>query len=827
MNRTRLRWTLAGVLAVLIAACGEATAPAGSPSMVSVHAYVDADGSGTRTDGDPPIVGATVELTPVNGTAGALQATTDAQGVATFTGVAPGSYRARLTGQVPAGAVLSTASEPIVIAPFRGGNVQAQFRYAFNPGEIVGRVFRDNNANNVYDPGTDTPAPGIPVNLYAGSSATGDPVATTTTNASGEFRFSSLRPGTYTYQVNPLPTMTLVDGTTATVTVAPAAPLNLPLLFTGSLISTIAQVRATSAPTAPALGETVAFEGIVTAGVGVFSTSTGGNQFNVQDATGGVLILDTPLASGIQQGDSVRVIGRIQVSGGEFVIRQPTFSVLASGRPVPMPQVISAQQAAASTAADPLQGSLVSVPNVRVDSVGPGNFGYNVFVTGTGGGSFIVRVSMQSMATRAFWEVGRSYNITGTLASFNAPQIKVRSADDITTGSLFPTILEVRRGPVNDTVTFEGVVTAGVGVFSTSTGSNQFNVQDATGGILVLQVPLASGIQLGDSVRVTGRTSISGGEFLITGNPTVTVLASGRPVPPPITVTAQHVAASTAADTLQGRLVRVENVRIDSVGAGAFGYNVFATGAAGGSFIIRVSTQAIAPQSYWQVGSSYDIVGTLAQFNAPQIKVRSAADIAPAGTLPVAIAQARTLASGTTVTVTGVVTAGVGVFSTNANSNQINVQDPTGGILVLQLPLALGIQTGDSVRVTGTTALSGGEYVVTGSPSVTVISSNRPLPSPITISAQQAAASTATDPLQGMLVRIERVRVDAVGAGSAGYNVTVTGQDGGTFIVRVSLQSIVPQSFWTVGGSYTVTGTLSQFNGAQVKVRSAADIVAQ
>jgi hypothetical protein len=824
MNRSRrLRWPLAAAVLALAAGCGEAVAPAGTPSSVSVHTYVDADGSGTISEGDVFIPGVQVTLEPTSGGA-ALQATTNEFGVALFDGVMPGTYNVTTSGNVPQGAVLATASSRVIVAPYQGAQLAAEFRYVFNPGEIVGRLFRDNNDNGVYDPGTDTPAPGIPIDLYAGSTATGEPVATTTTDASGAFRFSVLRPGTYTYQVRGLPTMTITGGATQTVTVAPATPLDVPVRFTGNLITTIAQARASA-------GSVVAIEGVVTAGVGIFSTNANSNQFNVQDPTGGVLVLQVPLAAGIQTGDSVRVVGEARVSGGELVITQnPTVTVLASNRPVPLPQIISAQQAAASTAADPLQGSLVTVPSVRVDSVGAGNFGYNVFVTGTGGGSFIVRVSSQSIATQSFWEVGRAYNITGTLASFNAPQVKVRSIDDITTGSAFPTILEVRRGPVSDTVTIEGVVTAGVGVFSTSTGSNQFNVQDATGGILVLQVPLASGIQLGDSVRVTGRTAISGGEFVLTGNPTVTILASNRPVPPPVTVGAQAVATSTASDTLQGRLVRVRNVVIDSVGAGNFGYNVFATGVGGGSFIIRVSMQSIATQADWQVGAAYDIVGTLASFNAPQIKVRGPGDIALTGTLPLTIGEARLLDAGTSVTVTGVVTAGVGVFSTNANSNQFNVQDPTGGILVLQVPLSSGIAQGDSVRVTGTVQISAGELLITGNPTVTVLASGRPVPEALHITAERVAASSASDPLQGMLVRVENVVVTAVSgtATSTAYNVTVTDQNGGNqFIVRVgSAAAGIPQTFWQVGSSYHIRGTLANFNGAQVKLRQPDDAVA-
>ena len=53
MNRTRLRWPVAAVALALAVGCSEdSTAPAGSPSTVSVRAYVDADGTGTFTAGD-------------------------------------------------------------------------------------------------------------------------------------------------------------------------------------------------------------------------------------------------------------------------------------------------------------------------------------------------------------------------------------------------------------------------------------------------------------------------------------------------------------------------------------------------------------------------------------------------------------------------------------------------------------------------------------------------------------------------------------------------------------------------------------------------------
>jgi hypothetical protein len=821
MNHTRRPgWPLAAVLLALLAGCGEAVAPAGTPSTVTVRAYVDADGSGAFSPGDTPIPGVTVRLEPISGSDGnasiaVLEATTNAEGIASFPQVAPGNWRVTTAGNVPTGAVLATATAPVVVAAYRGGEVTTEFRYVYNPGGITGRIFRDNNSNNTYDPGVDTPAPGIPVTLYAGSSATGEPVATTTTDAQGVFTFTVLRPGTYTYQVAPLPTMTIVGGVTQTVNVQAQQTAQVPVRFTGNLISTIASARNES------VGNPVAVEGVVTVAQGVFAA----NQIQVQDTTGGILVFGVTAGAGIAIGDRVRVVGQLGAFRTELQILQPTVERLGSGT-LPAPRPLTAAQLAAGDA----MGQLVRVTGLRVDSVGgtPTSTGYDVIVSAADGTRTRVRVQAAGVGVpQTFWQVGTRYDVTGIVGQFdNVPQLKVRSADDIAAAAITPSILAVRRAGPAQGVTIEGVVTAGVGMFSTS-ASNQINVQDATGGMLVIQVPLASGIAVGDSVRVTGNVRVSSGELLMTGNPTVTRLAQNRPVPAPVTVTAQQVAASTAADTLQGRLVRVQNVRIDSVGGGTGGYNVFATGATGGSFIIRVSTQAIAPQSFWQVGSSYDIVGALANFNAPQVKVRTAADIAPAGTLPMAIGQARQQPTGTTVTVTGVVTAGVGIFSTNATSNQFNVQDPTGGILVLQVPLASGIALGDSVRVTGTTSISSGEYLLTTNPTVTRISSARPVPAPINISAQYAAASTATDPLQGMLVRVGDVRVDSLGAGATAYNVFVTGVNGGSFVVRVGTAATgVTRDMWTVGQRYSVTGTLANFNGAQIKVRSVSDVAA-
>ena len=620
MNRTGLRTSLGLATFALFTACGESTAPDAVMSTVTVRAYVDVDGSGTFTSGDTPVSAATIVLEGADD-GSTKQATTDATGVATFADVGPGSYRARLQTAAPAGAVLATATEPVIATSFQGGTFTAEFRFVYNPGQVQGVLYRDNNSNSQFDPTTDTPAPGITVRLIRGTTDT--VAATTTTNASGAFSFATVRPGSYTLSFSPLPTMTIVGGNSTTIVVQPGAPTAVNARFTGNLIVPIGQARATT-------GTVVAVEGIATVAVGIFSTSTTGNQFNVQDATGGVLVLQVPLASGIAQGDSVRVIGTTLVSQGEFVLSMnPMVTIISRGRPLPAPRSITAAQASASTASDPNQGQLVRVADVLVDSVGAGTTAYNVFVTGASGGSFIVRVSTAAVGiVRGYWQVGQLYTVTGTLGSFNGSQVKVRSAADVQVAAQPITIAQARMRALNDTVLVEGIVTAAPGMLR-SQGDNMY-IQDGTSGIQVFNVPAGLGLQLGDRVRVYGLMGAFGQERQIVRfsatNPLVVTKVGTGTVPAPQLVTA----AQTADHSLEGQLVRIENLRVTAVGAAssAGAYTVTMQPPAGGTFDIRIESSAVGiATTFWVVGTNYDVTGVMSRFNAvPQLKPRRAAD---------------------------------------------------------------------------------------------------------------------------------------------------------------------------------------------------------
>jgi DNA/RNA endonuclease YhcR with UshA esterase domain len=831
MNRTRLRWPVAAVALALAVGCSEdSTAPAGSPSTVSVRAYVDADGTGTFTAGDVPVASQPVVLEGAGG-ASAGQANTNAQGIATFTDVRPGTYSVRFTGAAPAGAVLASATQPVVVAPFDGGEVSSEFRFVFNPGQIAGVLYRDNNSNNVFDPGTDTPAPGITVQLFRGSDTT-SVVATTVTSANGAFVFNTLRPGSYTVRVLPLPTMQIVGGNTISYTVGSQQTTAAPVRFTGNLLSTIAQVRAQPA------GTTVAFEGVATVSLNIFSTSTTGNQFNVQDATGGVLILDVPLSTGVVQGDSVRVIGTTQISSGEYVIRTPTITRLGTGT-VPAPRTVTGAQVAASTATDPLQGILVRVGNVRVTAVSgtATSTAYNVTVMDDAGNTFIVRVgSANTGIPQTYWQIGRSYDVTGLLGNFNGAQVKVRSAADVQQRSLAQSIGAVRAaafadsaGTLFDTVTVEGVVHTAQGTFRTD---NAF-IQDATGGILLFNVPTGANLVVGDSVRVTAAIDWFNSElelvrFSSTSPPVIEKLGTGA-IPQPRTISG----AQFLSRVYEGQLVRVQNARFDSAQSGtSAGYNAFFTAADGSSIQLRVENANIGlPRTFWTAGNLYNIVGALSHFRGiPQVKPRSAADVTPGTAGVISIAQSKLRPVGDTVVVEGVVTAPVGIFgSATGTSTNAYISDGTAGTQIFGVPSTVTLDVGDIVRVRGVTSVFSGEQQIARFSSsqlleITELGTSAP-PVAIPVTGAQVAART----FEGQLVRVDSVVVVSVGtvSSSGGYNVTVRAPDGTEFVVRNDRAAVgVPVSVWSVGAVYDVTGILSAFNSApQLKVRGIADVV--
>ncbi len=185
-------------------------------SAVVGTVYNDVNGDGTQTGGEPGIGGVTVKL--VNPSNGAVVATTttDANGNYIFANVTPGPYVVKET--VPNGFSPTTPTSVPVSAP-PGAPASADFGLQ-QLGTVNGTVYNDVNGNGTRDPGQqNVPAevgiPGVTITLK--NAATNAVVATTTTDANGNYSFPNVPVGGY------IVTQTVPNGYT------PTTPTSVPV----------------------------------------------------------------------------------------------------------------------------------------------------------------------------------------------------------------------------------------------------------------------------------------------------------------------------------------------------------------------------------------------------------------------------------------------------------------------------------------------------------------------------------------------------------------------------------------------------------------------
>jgi len=117
----------------------------------------------------------------------------------------PGAVAARAVTLGPSGLTEPTGEVAAQLDPVEGQGAQPDGRanmtvdFGFYRVEIGNLVYRDENVNGTYDSGTDTLLENVTVELLSGNGLT--VLATTTTNALGEYRFSGLPEGDYIVRV--------------------------------------------------------------------------------------------------------------------------------------------------------------------------------------------------------------------------------------------------------------------------------------------------------------------------------------------------------------------------------------------------------------------------------------------------------------------------------------------------------------------------------------------------------------------------------------------------------------------------------------------------
>jgi DNA/RNA endonuclease YhcR with UshA esterase domain len=410
---------------ITLGACEEAAAPEGQPGDITVTAYVDEDASGSLNTGDSPL--ANFEVTLFRGPQEIATAQTGADGRVTFADLEPGSYRLEPGGPTPPGATLMSNPSPSAVIDFRGRAVSVEFQYTFFPGQITGRVFRDENDNGTFEEGTDVPGPGLWVFLRADTGAVGEKLDSVRTDELGAYRFDRVAPGDYFLEFEQLGAINYgASGATREITVVGAAEASLVVLYTGSIFVTIAEARATPADT------TVAVIGDITVPAGVFNGANPGanSEIWVQDSTGGIAVFSVPTADSAiyRLGTRVEVVGPIRLFNGQRQITRSNIRVRSGGTTVaPKANTVLEARALAD------EGELIAVTGVTIKTIdgGTGN-AFNVTLS-SAGDTLVLRVNGAATGlTRGSFTVGERYNITGILTQFNGTaQVKPRFPTDV------------------------------------------------------------------------------------------------------------------------------------------------------------------------------------------------------------------------------------------------------------------------------------------------------------------------------------------------------------------------------------------------------------
>jgi uncharacterized protein YdeI (BOF family) len=786
----------------------------GESSTLTVRAYVDADGGGTFDASDVGIAGATVTAT---GESGVVTGTTGADGAVDLV-LPPGSYSLSMAGDVPAGAVLATASQPVVAAPYRAAELSAEFRYAYLPGSISGRLFRDDNESGAYEAGEDLPAAGITVAVesilmgVAPQEAEAQAVvAETTTDADGWFSFETLRPGAYTLQIDLLETMEIEGGSSIPVTVGAGSPASIKAVFTGTLRIDIADARAAND------GQTVSVEGIVT-----WHPDWDTRQIFIQDATAGIFVYagDRPEAA---VGDRVQITGERGAYDGELQISNVvSFANLGSeGEPDPRPVT-------AAEINDNLYEAQLATIDGTVEQIDVLSYDNQMLLLRDGtGGIFAVKVDSRTGTSSDDWQVGETYSLTGVLGTDTYEsgtdiddeyphRLETRGPDDIAAGGSAISIADA-RGMDGESVVIEAIVT-----WQNQWDDRIFFFQDATGGLSAFYGD-APEFQRGDLIRLRGTIGSYRGEVQI--SPDNLQVLGNVAEPTPLGVTGAQINAGE----FQGMLVTVTG-SIQSIDELSYGNQmVILQDGAGTDLRIYVDSRNGVEAGDWPAaGSTVRVTGVLgtddrdqAEGMGPRIELRDIDDIATAEAGVTSIAEARGMPTGTVVTIRGVVT-----WQTQWDSRVYFFQDETGGITTFHFG-APDLLVGDEVTVTGEVSAYRGEIQLGSISDIQVTSPGTP-PDPRVVSGSQVNNGL----FQGELVQASGTLLEVLELSYGNQRVTIQDAFGTSFTVYVDSRNGMEAADWpAVGTAVQVIGVLGtddrdqdEGRGPRIETRSVDDL---
>ena len=413
-------------------------------------------------------------------------------------------------------------------------------------GTVVGTAYVDRNGNGVFDL-SDTRLNALAVRLFQRGALT--PVATTTTDANGNFSFSNVAVGEYEVRIDnsAVPDslrLIKVDSSTVRLFAGDSVGVLVNLSFPST---NIRDVR-----TLP-LGRRVFVEAVSHNAFTTFGDST----IHVADSTG--TIRATRIAPvTITPGLKLRLLGTVGVQDGQRVITDVTLFVLGTGIP-PAPVGVTTQKAANADGGR-LDAVLVQVTNAVIVGSQTNSAQDVVLSVSDGSGLLDIVLDRQAGITTTSLVPGANVAVTGLLVPTQTAGVwvlKPRNNADISASFSTVTVAEARALPAGRVVTIQGVALNSWFSFADST----VHLNDATGSIRAVRVTPIN-LFAGDNIRLLGTIALRDGQPILT-NVTATVLGTGVVPLPQVLTTA---AAATANGGLQdAALVKIINATISTV----------------------------------------------------------------------------------------------------------------------------------------------------------------------------------------------------------------------------------------------------------------------
>jgi hypothetical protein len=298
-------------------------------------------------------------------------------------------------------------------------------------GSVAGRVFFDIDGNGQFNPlvGDTLASAGVAVHLRVRGTTT--LIASTVTDADGEYVFENVPVGTHELFIPSQSTtgalIFCVNPTLTSVYVNEQAYRTV--AARNGCVIRIADAEAKTQ------GEIVTIYGVISAEPGMFRA----DNFYIQDGSGGMQVFGftNPAGLTLLRGDSVEVTGTLGNFNTELqLVAGPRLGVTkATGTP-PVADTMTIKEVTDLPVPLGRQiGMLITLRKVSVGAFGTGTSGINAPITDATGsmemrleGGAITRIGAARFAA------GQCYDITGVLGHFNAlKQIKPRDLNDVAT----------------------------------------------------------------------------------------------------------------------------------------------------------------------------------------------------------------------------------------------------------------------------------------------------------------------------------------------------------------------------------------------------------